>query len=60
MTEEKKKMYSSNAVFQSERKQFDAIKSPDLFKGSREIYINHDDEIYKLSINKTGRLLLTK
>jgi hemin uptake protein HemP len=60
MTEEEKKMYSSNAVITSERKQFDVIKSPDLFKGNREIYINHDDEIYKLSITKTGRLLLTK
>lgn len=60
MTEEEKKMYPSSAVLQSDRKQFDVIKSPDLFKGSREIYINHDDEIYKLSITKTGRLLLTK
>jgi hemin uptake protein HemP len=60
MTKEEKKMYPSNAVINSERKRFDVIKSPDLFKGNREIYINHDDEIYKLSITKTGRLLLTK
>lgn len=60
MTKEEKKMYPSNAVINSERKQFDVIKSLDLFKGNREIYINHDDEIYKLSITKTGRLLLTK
>ena len=60
MTEEEKKMYPGSAVLQSDRKQFGVIKSPDLFKGSREIYINHDDEIYKLSITKTGRLLLTK
>lgn len=60
MTEEKQKMYPSNASLQSDRKQFDVIKSPDLFKGNREIYINHEDEIYKLSITKTGRLLLTK
>lgn len=60
MTEEEKKMYSSNSVLQSDRRQFDVIKSPDLFKGNREIYINHEDEIYKLSITKTGRLLLTK
>ena len=53
-------MYPSNTILQTERKQFDVIKSPDLFKGSREIYINHEDEIYKLSITKTGRLLLTK
>lgn len=60
MTEEEKKMYPSNTALQSDRKQFDVIKSPDLFKGNREIYINHEDEIYKLSITKTGRLLLTK
>ena len=60
MTEEEKKMYPSNTVLQSHRRQFDVIKSPDLFKGNREIYINHEDEIYKLSITKTGRLLLTK
>jgi len=60
MTEEEKKMSPSNYAVQSDRKQFDVIKSPDLFKGSREIYINHDNEIYKLSITKTGRLLLTK
>jgi len=60
MTEEKEKMYASNTQLISERKQFDVIKSPDLFKGNREVYINHDDEIYKLSITKTGRLLLTK
>jgi len=60
MTEDNKKMPQSNFAFQTDRKPFDVIKSPDLFKGSREIYINHDDEIYKLSITKTGRLLLTK
>ena len=60
MTEEEKKMSPSNYAVQSDRKQFDVIKCPDLFKGSREIYINHDNEIYKLSITKTGRLLLTK
>ena len=55
MTEENKKMPLDNLTLQSERKAFDVIKSPDLFKGSREIYINHEDEIYKLSITKTGR-----
>lgn len=60
MMEEEEKMYPSNSALQLERKQFEVIKSPDLFKGNREIYINHEDEIYKLSITKTGRLLLTK
>ncbi|NVK36243.1 MAG: hemin uptake protein HemP [Rhodobacteraceae bacterium] len=31
-----------------------------LFKGARELKISHNSEIYRLSITKLGKLILTK
>lgn len=31
-----------------------------LFNGTRELKINHNSEIYRLSITKLGKLILTK
>lgn len=36
------------------------LKSADLFSGSREINILHNDDTYRLSITKQGKLILTK
>ncbi|WP_428643438.1 hemin uptake protein HemP [Roseibium sp.] len=32
----------------------------DLFSGKRQIQIHHNDETYRLSITKQGKLILTK
>jgi len=36
------------------------LKSDDLFSGTREIHILHNDDTYRLSITKQGKLILTK
>ncbi|POF34556.1 hemin uptake protein HemP [Roseibium marinum] len=34
--------------------------SRELFGGTRQIHIHHNDETYRLSITKQGKLILTK
>jgi len=34
--------------------------SRELFSGTRQIQIHHNDETYRLSITKQGKLILTK
>ncbi|MCX2724090.1 hemin uptake protein HemP [Roseibium salinum] len=34
--------------------------SSELFDGVRQIHIHHNDETYRLSITKQGKLILTK
>ncbi|SUA99710.1 Hemin uptake protein [Pannonibacter phragmitetus] len=36
------------------------LESTSLFKGSREVRIRHNDETYRLTITKLGKLILTK
>ena len=36
------------------------LQSRSLFKGQRELHIQHNDETYRLSITKLGKLILTK
>jgi hemin uptake protein HemP len=36
------------------------LESASLFKGTREIRIRHNDETYRLTITKLGKLILTK
>lgn len=36
------------------------LKSDDLFSGTREINILHNEDTYRLSITKQGKLILTK
>ncbi|CTQ64811.1 MULTISPECIES: hemin uptake protein HemP [Roseibium] len=36
------------------------LKSDDLFSGTREINILHNDDTYRLTITKQGKLILTK
>ena len=36
------------------------LDSSILFRGSREIRIRHNDETYRLTITKLGKLILTK
>ncbi|MDD7910136.1 MULTISPECIES: hemin uptake protein HemP [Pseudovibrio] len=36
------------------------IDSKALFKGTREIKISHNDDEYRLTITKLGKLILTK
>ncbi|WP_073833076.1 hemin uptake protein HemP [Pseudovibrio exalbescens] len=36
------------------------IDSKALFKGTREVKIAHNDEEYRLTITKLGKLILTK
>lgn len=36
------------------------LKSDDLFIGTREIHILHNDDTYRLTITKQGKLILTK
>lgn len=36
------------------------VKSKDLFINSREIVIEHNDDFYRLSITKAGKLILNK
>jgi len=36
------------------------LETKSLFKGQRELHINHNDETYRLSITKLGKLILTK
>lgn len=37
-----------------------AIRSHDLLKGAREIRIAHGEEVYRLSVTRQGKLILTK
>ncbi len=36
------------------------LNSEDIFTGAREVLIRHKDEIYRLMITKTGKLILNK
>nr|WP_244265712.1 hemin uptake protein HemP [Pseudovibrio hongkongensis] len=36
------------------------LSSKDLFEGEREIQISHNDDVYRLTITKLGKLILTK
>ncbi|WP_229597957.1 hemin uptake protein HemP [Roseibium aggregatum] len=36
------------------------LDTRDLFSGQRQIHIRHNDETYRLSITKQGKLILTK
>lgn len=40
--------------------QFRALRSHDLLKGAREIHIAHGAEVYRLSVTRQGKLILTK
>jgi hemin uptake protein HemP len=59
MTEENNQVTARKPIHQ-QGKSGDVVQSASLFRGSREVYIEHESEIYRLSITKTGRLLLTK
>jgi len=60
MTEENNQVTGWKPIAQQHGKSGDVVQSASLFRGSREVYIEHESEIYRLSITKTGRLLLTK
>lgn len=51
---------------QGEKKQPSAFGSPlelssgDLFRGNREVLIEHNGEAYRLRITRTGKLILNK
>lgn len=36
------------------------VKSEELFRGSKEIYIEHHDDRYRLMITRSGKLILNK
>ncbi|WP_417666368.1 hemin uptake protein HemP [Roseibium sp.] len=36
------------------------LDTKSLFKGSRELKIRHNSEVYRLTITKLGKLILTK
>ncbi|MEP5640344.1 MAG: hemin uptake protein HemP [Roseibium sp.] len=36
------------------------MRSDQLFSGTREIHILHNDDTYRLTITKQGKLILTK
>lgn len=36
------------------------LKSNDLFGGTRQVQILHEDSIYRLTITRQGKLILTK
>ncbi len=36
------------------------LNSADLFKGDREIHIQHEEKIYRLQVTRNGKLILTK
>ena len=36
------------------------IESNDLFRGLKEIFIRHGDELYRLTITRNGKLILQK
>jgi hemin uptake protein HemP len=60
MTEENNQVTARKTMAQNQGKSGDVVQSSSLFRGSRDVYIEHENEIYRLSITKTGRLLLTK
>lgn len=37
-----------------------SLQSADLFKGTKTIEINHNNEIYRLQTTRLGKLILTK
>ena len=60
MAEENNQVIARKTMAQNQGKPGEVVQSSRLFKGSRDVYIEHENEIYRLSITKTGRLLLTK
>ncbi|WP_208998452.1 hemin uptake protein HemP [Roseibium aquae] len=36
------------------------VFSGSLFQGGRELHIHHNEEVYRLTITKLGKLILTK
>ncbi|WP_082735821.1 hemin uptake protein HemP [Polycladidibacter stylochi] len=36
------------------------VNSKELFEGAKEIQISHNDDTYRLTITKLGKLILTK
>jgi hemin uptake protein HemP len=35
-------------------------RSEELLRGTREVFIKHADDMYKLSVTRNGKLILTK
>ncbi|GEM_PF-4423653 len=50
---EKRQKYHPNA-------DVEMINTKELFKGSRELIIEHENEFYRLIITKSGKLVLNK
>ncbi|HAA59425.1 MAG TPA: hemin uptake protein HemP [Planctomycetaceae bacterium] len=44
----------------AKRKQPAVINSEELLGGSKELWIRHHDEVYRLRLTRNGRLILTK
>jgi len=42
------------------RPAFRLVKSRDLFADNREVIIEHNEDFYRLSITKAGKLILNK
>ena len=36
------------------------LRSEDLFEGQREVFIRHGDDLYRLRITRSGKLILHK
>jgi hemin uptake protein HemP len=36
------------------------LRSEELLRGRREVLIQHDHEVYRLSVTRNGKLILTK
>lgn len=36
------------------------LRSQDLFEGAREVWIEHERELYRLQLTRSGKLILTK
>jgi len=58
---------ASNSGIQMEKRQkyhpnadVEMINTKELFKGSRELIIEHENEFYRLIITKSGKLVLNK
>jgi len=50
----------STASAETTREEPPHLHSKSLFKGRRELQIHHNEEVYRLTITKLGKLILTK
>ena len=60
MTDESSAHDHSDDTAKDDQRRADIVRSEELLKGRRELWIEHGDEMYRLRLTRAGKLYLTK